>query len=47
MYEELVATIAAADIPSGAQTVTIELTPKAHGTDTIYGTAIWLEYSRI
>ena len=45
-YEELTVTIAAADIPSAAQTVTIELTPKAHGTDAMYCTAIWLEYTK-
>ena len=45
-YEELIATVAAADIPAGAQTVTIELTPKTHATDAMYCTAIWLEYPR-
>jgi hypothetical protein len=45
-YEELITTIAAADIPSGAQAVTIELTPKAHGADAMYCTAIWLEYTK-
>jgi len=46
-YEELSAAIAAADIPAGAQTVTIELTPKTHATDAMYCTAIWLEYIKV
>jgi len=46
-YEELVVTIAAEDIPTGAQTVTIELAPKVHGADAMYCTAIWLEYNRV
>lgn len=45
-YAEYIATIAAADIPAGAQTVTIELTPAAHANDEIYVTALWLEYTR-
>jgi hypothetical protein len=45
-YDEVVATIAAADIPAGAQTITIGLTPIAHGTDTMACTAVWLEYSK-
>lgn len=43
-YAEYTITIAAADIPSGAQTVTVELTPGAHTTDILYLTALWLEY---
>ncbi len=39
-------TIAAADIPAGAKTLTIGLTPEAHGDDALYVTAIWLEGSR-
>lgn len=45
-YAEYTATIANADIPAGAQTVTIELTPAAHANDEIYVTALWLEYER-
>lgn len=39
-------TIAAADVPSGAQTLSVELTPGAHTTDIMYVTAIWVEYTR-
>ena len=39
-------TIAADDIPAGAQSVTIELTPSAHASDALYLYATWLEYSR-
>ena len=45
-YAEFIATIAAADVPAGAQTITIEITPGAHTTDTAILTAIWLEYTR-
>lgn len=45
-YAEYVITIAAADVPSGAQTLTCELTPGAHTTDALYMTAIWVEYTR-
>lgn len=44
-YAEKITTIAAADIPAGAQTITIGLTPVAHGTDAMYLTATWLEYT--
>lgn len=43
---EKVITIAAADIPAGAQTLTVELTPGAHGTDALYIYATWIEYTR-
>jgi len=43
---EVTATIAAADIPAGAQTITIGLTPVAHTTDSLAMTAAWLEYSK-
>jgi len=46
-YVEITITIAAADVPSGAQTLTIELTPQAHGNDEMYVTATWLEYTRL
>lgn len=45
-YLEKTATIAAADVPSGAQTLTVGLTPVAHTTDIMYLTAVWLEYQR-
>jgi hypothetical protein len=45
-YAEVVATIAAADVPAGAQTLTVGLTPVAHATDALYLTAIWIEYTR-
>jgi predicted RecA/RadA family phage recombinase len=45
-FAEYVITIAAADVPAGAQTLTCELTPAAHGTDDLYVTAIWVEYTR-
>ena len=38
-------TIAAADVPSGARTMSVELTPGAHGTDILYVYGIWVEYS--
>lgn len=39
-------TIAAADVPAGAQTLTVELTPGAHTTDALHLYAIWVEYTR-
>lgn len=45
-YAEYTITIAAADVPSGAQTLSVELTPGAHGTDILYMTALWVEYTR-
>ncbi|HRJ41120.1 MAG TPA: hypothetical protein PL105_04540, partial [Caldilineaceae bacterium] len=38
--------IDAADVPSGAQTLTVELTPGAHTTDALHLYAIWVEYTR-
>jgi hypothetical protein len=43
-YAEYTITIAHADVPAGAQTLTVELTPGTHGTDALYMTAAWLEY---
>jgi hypothetical protein len=43
---EYTITIAAADVPAGAQTMTVELTPGAHGDDDLYVYAIWVEYTR-
>lgn len=44
--QELTITIAAADVPSGAQSLSVELTPGAHTTDILYLYAIWIEYTR-
>lgn len=44
--QELTITVAAADIPSGAQTVTMELTPGGHSSDDLILSALWLEYQR-
>lgn len=46
-YGEKTTTIAAADIPSGAQVITIGLTPVAHTTDSMALTAAWLEYTKL
>jgi hypothetical protein len=45
-YNERTITIAAADVPSGAQTMSMEITPGAHGTDGLFITAFWIEYTR-
>lgn len=45
-YANVIATIAAADIPATARTLTIGLTPVAHTTDTLNLTATWLTYAR-
>ncbi len=45
-YAEKTITIAAADVPAGAQTLSVELTPGAHTTDALYLTALWIEYKR-
>ncbi|MBE7413847.1 MAG: DUF2190 family protein [Deltaproteobacteria bacterium] len=45
-YAEYTGTIAAADVPAGAQALTIGLTPGAHTTDTLAISAIWIEYKR-
>lgn len=45
-WAEKIATIAAADVPAGAQTLTIGLTPAAHTTDIMYCSAVWIEYKR-
>ena len=45
-YAEETITIAAADIPSGAQTVTIELTPGTHSNDAVAISSTWFEYTR-
>ena len=38
-------TIAAADIPADARTVSIELTPGAHANDALYVSGLWLEFT--
>lgn len=43
---EYIITIAAADVPAGAQTLTVELTPGTHGDDDLYIYALWVEYTR-
>lgn len=45
-WAEKIATIAAADVPTGAQTLTVGLTPVAHTTDILYLSAVWIEYKR-
>jgi hypothetical protein len=45
-YVNALTTIAAADVPADAKTLTIGLTPVAHTTDTLAMTAVWLEYTR-
>ena len=45
-YAEYTGTIAAVDVPAGAQTLTVGLTPAAHGTDTLAISAVWIEYKR-
>lgn len=44
---EKIAVIGNADIPAGAQTLTIGLTPVAHTTDEISMSAAWLEYTKV
>jgi hypothetical protein len=43
---ETTITIGSADVPAGAQTLTVELTPSAHAGDALYMWAIWIEYTR-
>lgn len=45
-YAEETITIANADVPAGAQTLSVELTPGAHTTDTMIVSAIWVECTR-
>ena len=44
---EWTVTIATADIPFGAKTVSIELTPGAHANDALYVYALWLEFEKL
>jgi len=43
-WAEKIATIAAADVPAGAQILTVSLTPAAHTTDIMYLSGLWIEY---
>lgn len=43
-WAEKIATIAATDVSSGDQTLTVGLTPVTHNTDTMALSAIWIEY---
>jgi hypothetical protein len=45
-YAEYTITIAHGDVPAGAQTLSVELTPGAHTTDALYLTALWVTYTR-
>lgn len=44
---ETIITIAAADIPAGAQTMSCEFTPSAHAGDALSLYAIWIEYTAV
>ena len=47
-WAEKTITIAAADVPAGAQTLTVELTPNGAGTADVFAmSAIWLEYTAV
>lgn len=46
-WTERTITIAAADVPAGAQTLTVELTPGAHANDALYMSALWAECTRV
>jgi len=43
-WAEKIITIAAADVPAGAQTLSVSLTPAAHTTNAMYMSALWIEY---
>jgi hypothetical protein len=43
-WAEKIITIGAADVPAGAQTLSVSLTPVAHTTDIMYLSALWIEY---
>jgi len=45
-FSERTATIAAGDVPSGAQTLTFSLKPAAHANDIWRISALWFEYTR-
>jgi hypothetical protein len=43
-FAEVTGTIAHADVPAGAQTLTCKLTPGTHASSAWSLTALWLEY---
>lgn len=43
-WAEYICTIDADDIPDGARTLTIGITPGSHTTDALYVSATWIEY---
>ena len=45
-WAEITGTIALADVPAGAQTLTFSLTPGAHTSNTFHMSALWFEYKR-
>lgn len=45
-YTTYTATIAAADVPSDARVLAVEVTPGAHAADALNLTGIWVEYTR-
>jgi hypothetical protein len=45
-WSEVTASFGASDVPAGAQTMTIFLTPVAHTTDYLSMSACWLEYTQ-
>jgi autotransporter adhesin len=44
---EYTITIAAADVPHNARSLSVELTPGAHTTDALYVYGLWVEYTRL
>jgi hypothetical protein len=47
-WAEKIITIAAADVPAGAQTLTVELTPNGAGTTDVFAmSAIWIEHTSV
>lgn len=46
-FAEYTATVAAADVPSGAQNVQIKMTPGAHAADQLILVAVWIEYTKL
>jgi hypothetical protein len=45
-YAEITGTIASADVPAGAQTMTVGFTPASHDGNHFYMTALWVECTR-
>jgi hypothetical protein len=46
-YAEYLGTIGNADVPAGAQILTIGLTPGTHATDALFLTGLWIEYTAL